>query len=315
MSTKMCPKQQKTIDRSTIGSVLRRKRRSFKRDDILTEFWRVGFMVQSLGMGEPVPRHTGTETTVFREKQKSSVAGHWGKEWMLGEAGLQLEGQTGSTLQKAFWTIDSPWEFPTEKWFELASLLRIWPWEKGRGWIKEKELQGRVAGPKWEARTGRPYSTAPVLGSLLGQQREVWAVRAGYSRVKWFQLQTDHATLGRYPNTFNQPMNTKSRNVSFLVGFGGFPGDANGKEPACQCRRCKRCEFNPWVRKIPWRRTWQPTPVFFPGKFHGQRSLVNYSPWGCIESDMSEATYQAHTGQAQACPQVGLLYNHYHGAV
>ena len=37
-------------------------------------------MVQSPGMGEPVPRHTGTETTVFREKQKSSVAGHWGKE-------------------------------------------------------------------------------------------------------------------------------------------------------------------------------------------------------------------------------------------
>ena len=102
-------------------------------------------------------------------------------------------------------------------------------------------------------------------------------------------------------------MNKKSRNVSFLVGFGGFPGDATGKEPACQCRRCKRCEFNPWVRKIPWRRAWQPTPIFFPGKFHGQRSLLSSSPWGCIESDMSEATYQAHTGQAQACPQVGLL--------
>jgi len=80
MSAEMCPKQQKTTDRAINGSVLRRKRRSFKGDDILTEFWRVGFMVQSPGMGEPVPRHTGTETTVFREKQKSSVAGHWGKE-------------------------------------------------------------------------------------------------------------------------------------------------------------------------------------------------------------------------------------------
>ena len=70
-------------------------------------------------------------------------------------------------------------------------------------------------------------------------------------------------------------MNKNSRNVSFLVGFGSFPGDATGKEPACQCRRRKRCEFYPWVRKIPWRRAWQPTPVFFPGKFHGQRSLVS----------------------------------------
>lgn len=49
-------------------------------DDILAESSRVGFVVQSLGMGEPVPRHTGTENIVFREKQKSSVAGHWGKE-------------------------------------------------------------------------------------------------------------------------------------------------------------------------------------------------------------------------------------------
>ena len=40
----------------------------------------------------------------------------------------------------------------------------------------------------------------------------------------------------------------------------GFPGDATGKELTCQCRRCKRCRFNPWVRKIPWKRKWQPTP-------------------------------------------------------
>ena len=41
----------------------------------------------------------------------------------------------------------------------------------------------------------------------------------------------------------------------------GFPGDSSGKEPTCQCRRCKRCRFNPWVRKIPWKRVWWPTPV------------------------------------------------------
>ena len=46
----------------------------------------------------------------------------------------------------------------------------------------------------------------------------------------------------------------------------------------------------PEVRKIPWRRAWQPTPVFSPGEFHGQRSLVGYSPWGCKESDMTKVT-------------------------
>ena len=46
--------------------------------------------------------------------------------------------------------------------------------------------------------------------------------------------------------------------------------------------------INPWVGKIPWRRAWQPTPVFLPGEFHGQRSLAGYSAWGYKESDMTE---------------------------
>ena len=57
------------------------------------------------------------------------------------------------------------------------------------------------------------------------------------------------------------------------------------KNPACQCRRHKRCGFHPWVRKIRWRRAWQPTPVFLPGESHGQRSLVGYTPRGRKESD------------------------------
>ena len=74
----------------------------------------------------------------------------------------------------------------------------------------------------------------------------------------------------------------------------GFPGDASSKEPTCQCRRLPRHGFNPWVRKIPWRRKWQPTPVFLPGKSHRQRSLVDYSPWGCTESDMTEGRTWLH---------------------
>ena len=71
----------------------------------------------------------------------------------------------------------------------------------------------------------------------------------------------------------------------------GFPGGADGKEPACQCRRLKRRRFNPWVKKMPWRRAWPTTPVFLPGKSHGQRSLAGYSPWGRKESDTTEHTF------------------------
>ena len=60
--------------------------------------------------------------------------------------------------------------------------------------------------------------------------------------------------------------------------FCGLPRWLSGKESTYQCRKHR---FHPWVRKIPWWRKWQPTPVFLPGKSHGQRSLEGYSPWGC----------------------------------
>ena len=75
----------------------------------------------------------------------------------------------------------------------------------------------------------------------------------------------------------------------YQLSHKGSPGGTSGKEPACQCRR-QRCRFEPWVRKIPWRRAWQPTPVFLPGESHGQRSLVGHSPHGHQESDMTEKT-------------------------
>ena len=62
----------------------------------------------------------------------------------------------------------------------------------------------------------------------------------------------------------------------------------SSKESACQCRRCKRHGFYPLAGKIPWKRKWHPTPVFLPGKFHDQRSLVGYSPWGCKDSGTTE---------------------------
>ena len=60
----------------------------------------------------------------------------------------------------------------------------------------------------------------------------------------------------------------------------GLPRWHSGKESACQCRRR---QFDLWVRKIPWRRKWQPALVFLPGKFHGQRALTGYTVHGVAE--------------------------------
>ena len=74
------------------------------------------------------------------------------------------------------------------------------------------------------------------------------------------------------------------------VGFSGASQVALvGKQSVC--RRHKRHRLHPWVRKKPWRRKWQPTPVFLPGKSHGQRSLVGYSPQGREELDMTKYTH------------------------
>ena len=73
--------------------------------------------------------------------------------------------------------------------------------------------------------------------------------------------------------------------LNFPTINNGLPWRLSGKESACQC---SRHGFNPWVRKMPWRRKWQPTPVFW--KFHGQKSLKSYSARGWKELDMTDHT-------------------------
>ena len=68
-------------------------------------------------------------------------------------------------------------------------------------------------------------------------------------------------------------MHVKCLTLQHLAGFPWL----SGKESVCQCRRH---EFDSWVRKSPWRRKWQPTPVILPGRARGQRSLAGYSPRG-----------------------------------
>jgi len=62
------------------------------------------------------------------------------------------------------------------------------------------------------------------------------------------------------------------------------------KNPPANAGDIMRHRFDPWIGKIPWKREWQPTPGFLPGKSHGQQSLVGHSPCGCKESDTTEET-------------------------
>ena len=70
----------------------------------------------------------------------------------------------------------------------------------------------------------------------------------------------------------------------------GFSGGSSIKNPPANAGDIRDVGFDPWVRKILWRRSWQPTPVFLLGESGGQRSLVGYSPQGRKESDTAEAT-------------------------
>ena len=78
--------------------------------------------------------------------------------------------------------------------------------------------------------------------------------------------------------------------VAININVGGTSCKKRKKKRKSAWRyRQNRHGFDPWVGKIPWTGKWQPTPAFFPRKFHGQRSLAGYSPCGCKEMDTREA--------------------------
>ena len=96
------------------------------------------------------------------------------------------------------------------------------------------------------------------------------------------------------------------RFCTLIVVVYGLPRWLSVKESTCQYREHG---FHPWVRKIPWRRKWHPTLVFLPGEFHGQWSLVGYSPWGRkrVRHDLVTRT-TVYTGSI--CQNVCIYYNY-----
>ena len=102
---------------------------------------------------------------------------------------------------------------------------------------------------------------------------------------------------------------TSGHPLSYL----GIPGGSDGKVSVHNVQT----RFNPWVRKIPWRRKWQPTPVFLPGEIHGQRSLEDYSPRGRKESHMTDRLHFILPGvyRNQVCGLTELIKSGKSGAV
>ena len=84
----------------------------------------------------------------------------------------------------------------------------------------------------------------------------------------------------------------------------------SGQESACQCRRHKRHGFDLWIEEIYWRRKWRPTPVFLPGKFHRQKSLLDYSPGGHKESNTTEHTCKQARGTKRKVNYGCLYFSH-----
>ena len=107
-----------------------------------------------------------------------------------------------------------------------------------------------------------------------------WEDCATVSMFIYLVVQSSSQTLRAHPCS-----------IGFHYRKQGLPRWLSGKKSACQCRRLG---FDPWVRKICWSGKWQPTPVFLPGKSHGQRSLAGYSPRGHKELDTTEWLTHTH---------------------
>ena len=111
--------------------------------------------------------------------------------------------------------------------------------------------------------------------------------------------------------TTRQMSNSNWVNLSHIMGFLWWfsSKESAWKKKIIICLKCRRPRFDPWVRKIPWRSTWQPTLVLLPRDSHGQRSLAGYSPLGFAESDTTEVSSSSklhHISCAGLCSSVTL---------
>ena len=153
---------------------------------------------------------------------------------------------------------------PPQLVWPLSRLGLYFPHFPQRGWrhsFLPKDARERVCENPLCAVCGLGHS------KMENVETEVWKQKTDYKETVFFDLTW----------WLNKSLLFTQYICFPLIPSKGFPGGSVVKESACQCRRRRRCGFNPWVEKTPWRRKRQPTPGFLPGESHGQRSLVGYS--------------------------------------
>ena len=162
-------------------------------------------------------------------------------------------------------------------------------WERIHLQCRRPRFDSRVGKIRWRG-IGYPlqYSWASLVAQLvknLPAMQETW-VRSLSGEDPLEKGKATHCSIlaWRIPWT---TVHGVTKNWTQLSNFHVHRW-LSGKKFICQCKKPRTYGFDPWVRKIPWRRKWQPTPVFLPGKSQGQRSLEGYNPWGQKESDTTE---------------------------
>ena len=145
-------------------------------------------------------------------------------------------------------------------------------------------------GSSWPRDQTRGSCTASGFFTAEPPGKPMWNIAQLKNTNEKSKFRPSSATI---PGMVNQSLQLQSHPFItscpfFFQPYGGGNGLPCWLNRKRICLQCRRCGFDSWVGKIPWRRKWQPTPVFLPGESHGQRSLVGCSPRGHKESDTTE---------------------------
>ena len=171
------------------------------------------------------------------------------------------------------------------------------------GGERREELSGRnIIMYHWERSQGTSNIPALLQGILYGGSWSRWSWEGGWG-LTWEGFEEAGRELVVLGVESWEPSQGASCRLSRGTGWSEavsssllhiwcasllFQGSPVWLRQLRICLQCGRPGFDPWVGKIPWRREWLPTPVFWPGEYRGQRSLVGYSPWGRKELDRTE---------------------------